>query len=126
MANATGPLLAKLFVRLLFLLCCRALLAGGWGRLLNCYHGIIESGHLALPDVLAARAGNRLRGMFLCQRLPTDGTIFTPHIGSAFSSTKRCNAGGHVTLSDHFVEFFPRLKCCEKRERFSVGCYRSG
>jgi hypothetical protein len=29
-------------------------------------------------------------------------------------------------LTDHFVEFFPVLQCCEKRERFSVGCYRSG
>src|SRR2546425_2547240 len=39
---------------------------------------------LALPHVLAAGARHRLRGMFLCQRLPTDGTIFAPHLGSAF------------------------------------------
>src|SRR5882762_11614527 len=42
-------------------------------------HRSIESGRLALPDVLPARARNRLRGMFLCHRLPADGTIFTPH-----------------------------------------------
>jgi hypothetical protein len=29
-------------------------------------------------------------------------------------------------LTDHRVEFFPLLKRCEKRERFSVGHYRSG
>ncbi len=81
----------------------------------------VESGRLALPNVLPAGARNRLRGMFLCHRLPADGTILTPHGGSAFSSTKRCNAGGHVKLTDHCVEFFP-----EKRERFSVGCNRSG
>jgi hypothetical protein len=89
-------------------------------------HRSIESGRLALPDVLAAGARHRLCGLFLCHRLPTDGTIFTPHIGSAFSSTNRCNAGGHVTLTDHGVEFFTMLQCGEKRERFSVGCYRSG
>ena len=49
-------------------------------------HRSIESGRLALPDVLAAGARHRLRGMFLCHRLLADGTIFTPHIGSAFSS----------------------------------------
>jgi hypothetical protein len=29
-------------------------------------------------------------------------------------------------LIDHGVEFFPVLQCCEKRERFSVGCDQSG
>src|SRR6266481_2425874 len=47
-------------------------------------HRSTESGHLALPDVLPARARHRLRGKFLCQRLPADGTIFTPHLGPAF------------------------------------------
>src|SRR6267143_815347 len=50
-------------------------------------HGRIESGRLALPDVLAAGARHCLRGMFLCHRLPAYGTICAPHIGSAFSST---------------------------------------
>src|SRR5258708_6298884 len=43
---------------------------------------------LALPDVLAAGARHGLCGMILCHRLLADGTIFAPHIGSAFSSTK--------------------------------------
>jgi hypothetical protein len=38
----------------------------------------------------------------------------------------RCNAGGHVILTDHSIEFFKLLQCCEKRERFPIGCYRSG
>src|SRR6266850_900085 len=50
-------------------------------------HRSIESGCLALPNVLAAGARHRLRRLFLCHRLLADGTIFAPHIGSAFSST---------------------------------------
>src|SRR6267378_3419479 len=83
---------------------------------------VLNQCRLALPDVLAAGARNRLRGMFLCHRLPADGTILTPHIGSAFPQLARCNVGEHVILTDHCVEFFPLLKCCEKRERFSVSC----
>ncbi len=45
---------------------------------------------------------------------------------SVRSQLTRCKAAGHVMLTDHCVEFFPLLKRCEKRERFSVGCYRSG
>ena len=40
----------------------------------------VESGRLTLPDVLPARARNRLRGIFLCHRLPADGTILAPHV----------------------------------------------
>src|SRR3989442_6527859 len=40
-------------------------------------------------------------------------------------STNRLHAGGHVKLTNHCVEFFPPLKRCEERERFSVSCYRS-
>ncbi len=43
------------------------------------HHGSMESGRLALPDVLSARAGNRLGGIFLGHRLPANGTIFAPH-----------------------------------------------
>jgi hypothetical protein len=64
--------------------------------------------------------------MFPCQRLPADGTIFTPHIGSAFSSTNQLRAGGNVKLVDHGVEFFQLLHCCEKLERFSVAGYLPG
>src|SRR6516164_4627173 len=35
---------------------------------------------LALPNVLAAGARNRLRRMFLCHGLPTDRTLSAPHI----------------------------------------------
>ena len=42
-------------------------------------HGSVESGRLALPDVLSARAGNRLRGIFLGDWLPANGTIFAAH-----------------------------------------------
>jgi hypothetical protein len=86
---------------------------------------ILIHGYLAIPDVLAAWARHRLCWMFLCHRLPADGAVLTPHIASAFSSTST-RQHGHVMLSDHFVEFFPRLKSCEQRERFSVGCYRPG
>ena len=86
----------------------------------------IESGRLALPDVLAAGARHRLRGMFLCHRLPADGTILTPHTGPAFCSTNRLRAGGNVKLIDHGVEFFQLLHCCEKLERFSISGYRPG
>jgi hypothetical protein len=80
---------------------------------------------LALPDVLAAGARHRLRGLFLCHRLLADRTISAPHIESAFSSTNaRGNAAGHVKLTDHCVEFFQLLQCCEKLQRFPVGCYR--
>ena len=44
------------------------------------HHGSMESGRLALPDVLSARAGNRLGGIFLGHRLPANGTIFAPHV----------------------------------------------
>ena len=89
-------------------------------------HRSIESERLALPDVLPARARHRLRGKFLCQRLPADGTIFTPHLGPAFPSTNRLGAGGHLKQIDHGVEFFQFLHCCEKLERFSVGRDRPG
>src|SRR6266852_3022690 len=85
----------------------------------------VESGRLVLPDVLPARTRNRLRGIFLCHRLPAGGTILAPHVGPPFPSTNRLRAGGHVKLIDHGVELFPPLKCCEKRERFPVGCNRS-
>jgi len=42
------------------------------------------------------------------------------------SQLTRRNVSRHVMLTDHGVEFFPLLKCSENRERFSVGCYRSG
>jgi hypothetical protein len=53
-------------------------------RLWRCSRG---AGWLVLPDVLSARAGNRLRGVFLCHWWPANGTIFAPHIGSALPST---------------------------------------
>src|SRR6266550_100295 len=56
-------------------------------------HGMVESACLALPDVLPARARNRLRGISLGQQLPADGTIPTPHMGSAFCSTRRLQRG---------------------------------
>ena len=37
----------------------------------------------ALPDVLTALAGDRLRGLFLFQQLPTNWTIFLPHINAS-------------------------------------------
>ena len=43
---------------------------------------------LALPDVLATGTGDRLRWMFLCQRLPTNWAIFAPHIHTCLSLTK--------------------------------------
>ena len=89
-------------------------------------HRSIESGRLALPDVLPARTRHRLGGMFLCHRLPADRTILAPHTGPAFSSTNRLRAGGNVKLIDHGVEFFQLLHCCEKLERFSISGYRPG
>jgi len=50
-------------------------------------HGRIESGRLALPDVLAAGARHCLQGMFLCHRLLADGAMFPPHVGSTSFST---------------------------------------
>src|SRR5882724_5183245 len=44
-------------------------------------------GRLALPDVLSARAGNRLGGIFLGHRLMANGTIFAPHVNTYFYST---------------------------------------
>jgi hypothetical protein len=44
---------------------------------------------LALPDVLTAGAGNRLRGMFLFQGLPTNWTIFAPHIHTCLLPKER-------------------------------------
>lgn len=38
---------------------------------------------LALPEVLTARAGDRLRGLFLFQQLPTNWTISLPHINTS-------------------------------------------
>ncbi len=89
-------------------------------------HRSIESGRLALPDVLPARTRHRLGGMFLCHRLPADGTILTPHTGPAFSSTNRLRASGNVKLIDHGVEFFQLLHGSEKLERFSISGYRPG
>jgi len=86
----------------------------------------IESGRLALPDVLPARTRHRLGGMFLCHRFPADGTILTPHTAPAFSSTNRLRTGWNVKLIDHGVEFFQLLHCCEKLERFSISGYRPG
>jgi len=74
----------------------------------------VESGRLALPDVLPARARNRFRGIFLCHRLPADGTILAPHVGPAFPSTNRLRPGGHVKQIDHGVELFPLSQCSEK------------
>ena len=81
---------------------------------------------LALPNVLPAGARNRLGRIFLSHGLPADGTILTPHIGPAFSSTNRLQAGGHATFADQREEFFPLLKLGEERERFSIRGYRSG
>ncbi len=89
-------------------------------------HGSIESGRLALPDVLPARTRHRLGGMFLCHRFLADGTILTPHTAPAFSSTNRLRTGWNVKLIDHGVEFFQLLHCCEKLERFSISGYRPG
>src|SRR5712692_10289105 len=49
----------------------------------------VESGRLVLPDVLPARARNRLRGIFLCHRLSADGTILTPHVPPALRHFRR-------------------------------------
>ena len=43
-------------------------------------HESMEAGRLALPDVLSARAGNRLGGIFLGHRLMANGAIFAPHV----------------------------------------------
>jgi hypothetical protein len=52
---------------------------------------------------------------------------FSRHIfNQLFSELTGRSEGGRVELIDHCVEFFPPLKRGEKRERFSVGCYRSG
>jgi len=51
---------------------------------------------------------------------------FLLHILDQPFSTNRLHAGGRVMLTDHGVEFFPLPKRCEERERFPVGCYRSG
>jgi hypothetical protein len=64
--------------------------------------------------------------MFLCQRLPADGTILAPLVGSAFPQLNSCNAAGHVLLANYCVEFFQMLQCRENPEQFSIGCYRSG
>src|SRR5215469_8673723 len=42
--------------------------------------GIARQPCLTLPHELAARARNRLRGVFLCHGLPTDRTLSAPHI----------------------------------------------
>src|SRR5437868_9047060 len=81
---------------------------------------------LPLPNVLRAGAMNRLGRMFLCHGLPADGTILTPHTKTASSSTNRLQASGYAALADQREEFFALLKLSEDRERFSVGCYRSG
>src|SRR6266404_7141148 len=86
-------------------------------------HGIRR---LALPDVLSARAGNRLGGIFLGHRLPANGTIFAPHLGTTFPSLTCGNAGRQVVLTEHCVEFFELLQDCEKRQRLPVGGYRPG
>src|SRR6266403_1324182 len=82
--------------------------------------------HVALPNMFPAGASYRLRRMFLCHRLPADGTILAPHIGPAFPQLTRCKVGGHVMQIHNVVEFFQLLQCCEKRQRFPVGCYRPG
>src|SRR5882724_11793139 len=51
------------------------------------HHRSMEAGRLALPDVLSARAGNRLGGIFLGHGLPANGTIFAPHVNTCFYST---------------------------------------
>src|SRR6266850_618913 len=81
---------------------------------------------LALPDVLTARARDRLCGIFLCHRLPADGAVLTPHIGPAFPQLTRRTASGRVLGIDHHVEFFHLFECSKKSERFPVGCYRPG
>jgi hypothetical protein len=40
---------------------------------------------LALPDIFTAWARNRLCGMLLCHWLPTNWTVFTPHIDWPFA-----------------------------------------
>src|SRR5258708_1347002 len=40
---------------------------------------------LTLPNVLPAWARNRFCGMLLCHRLPTNWTVFTPHIHWPFA-----------------------------------------
>ncbi len=47
---------------------------------------IFETCPSALPDVLAAGASHRLRGIFLRHRLLAHRTIFAPHTAAAFLS----------------------------------------
>jgi hypothetical protein len=47
---------------------------------------------LALPDVLTPGTGDRLRWMFLCQRLPTNWTILRHIFIPVFSLTKGSNS----------------------------------
>ena len=54
------------------------------------------------------------------------GQLLRHILDQPFPPLTRCDAAGHVKLIDHFAKLFPLLQCCEKRERFSVGCYRSG
>lgn len=44
---------------------------------------------LALPDVLTARAGDRLRGLFFLQLLPANWTFSLPHINTCLFSRTR-------------------------------------
>jgi len=49
-----------------------------------------------------------------------------PHTKPPFSSANRLQASGYAAFTDQREKLFALLKLCEDRERFSVGCYRSG
>lgn len=89
-------------------------------------HRTIESGRLAFPNVLSAGARQRLRGFFLCQRLPADRTISSPHIASTFSSTNKAQRRWAVAPADPRIRFFLQLESREKGQRLPAGRDRPG
>ena len=70
------------------------------------------SARLALPDVLTTGAGDRLRGMLLLERLPTNWTIFAPHIHACLFP----NEG--VCYQDHFKR--PEFACLFQLEQEAI------
>jgi len=54
----------------------------------ECFFSAAFMATLTFPDVLTTGARDRLRGKFLFQRLPTNWTIFAPHIHTCLSLTK--------------------------------------
>ena len=61
--------------------------------------GIAGQPCLTLPDELAARARNRLRGMFLCHGLPTDRTLSAPHIRNLNFLARYCDFASSPELT---------------------------